>query len=69
MFTDTFNSCFSLTGPSARINGRYLYDIWPDARPQQVSNTYLNCEGLSDYNCIPSIWGGGGKNCLSTDPT
>ncbi len=69
MFTDTFNSCFSLTGPSARINGRYLYDIWPDARPQQVSNTYLDCEGLSDYNCIPSIWGGGGKNCLSTDPT
>lgn len=57
-----------LTDPAARINGRYLYEIWPDATYAQVRNMYSGSTELSDYNCIPTAWGGGGKNCLATDP-
>ena len=53
MFFDTFDSCTSLTGPSARINGQYLYEIWPDAGYQ---GTYFRATGLSDYDQIPSDW-------------
>lgn len=67
-FMYTFGECDSLTGPSAQINGQYLYEIWPDATYDQIGDMYYGATGLGDYNCIPSDWGGGGKNCLSTDP-
>ena len=54
MFNSTFAYCTSLTGPSARIDGQYLYEIWP-----VVSNnmgTYRGATGLSDYAQIPDNW-------------
>ena len=62
MFSTTFADCTSLTGPSARINGRYLYEIWPDASSSYglKLRTYENATGLSDYECIPENWGGPG---------
>ena len=56
MFYRTFNNCTSLTGPSARINGQYLYEIWPDATTSQVNDMYYNASKLSDYSNIPSNW-------------
>ena len=56
MFNGTFYNCTSLTGPSARINGQYLYEIWPDATSSQVSDMYYNATRLSDYSSIPSNW-------------
>ena len=56
MFQGAFMNCTSLTGPSARINGKYLYEIWPDATTSQVDNMYYNATGLSDYANIPSDW-------------
>ena len=52
MFGRTFSNCTSLTGPSARIGGKYLYEIWPDYNGW----TYQNATGLSDYDQIPSGW-------------
>ena len=52
MFESTFSNCTSLTGPSARIGGKYLYEIWPDYN----GGTYQNATGLSDYDQIPSGW-------------
>ena len=54
MFHRTFDSCTSLTGPSARINGQYLYEIWPDISARTY--TYRNATGLSDYEQIPANW-------------
>ena len=54
-FEAMFTGCDALTGPSARINGQYLYEIWPDA----LYNTwgpYCNASGLSDYSTMPSAW-------------
>ena len=56
MFNGTFYNCTSLTGPSARINGQYLYKIWPSATWSQVANMYYNATHLSDYSSIPSAW-------------
>ena len=56
MFFHTFYNCTSLTGPSARINGQYLYEIWPDATSGQVGDMYYNATGLSDYSNIPTVW-------------
>ena len=56
MFRNTFYNCTSLTGPSARINGQYLYEIWPSATTSQVGDMYYNATGLSDYSSIPSAW-------------
>ncbi len=56
MFDGMFMYCTSLTGPSARINGQYLYEIWPDATSDQVGGMYRNATGLSDYSNIPSAW-------------
>ncbi len=53
-FTGTFADCIGLTGSSAKIKGRYLYEIWPDADEY----SYLGATGLSDYRYIPTIWGG-----------
>ena len=52
MFKETFADCTSLTGPSARIGGKYLYEIWPDYN----GRTYQNATGLSDYDQMPSGW-------------
>ena len=52
MFDKTFSNCTSLTGPSARIGGKYLYEIWPDYN----GGTYRNATGLSDYYQMPSRW-------------
>ncbi len=56
VFYSTFSGCASLTGPSARINGKYLYEIWPNATNMQVSGTYSGATGLSDYANIPNVW-------------
>ncbi|MBR3782158.1 MAG: hypothetical protein IKL14_02100, partial [Alphaproteobacteria bacterium] len=66
MFSETFYNCTSLTGPSARINGQYLYEIWPDATGYPVDDMYYNATGLDDYRCIPTTWGGAGENCSAT---
>lgn len=52
MFYQTFSNCTSLTGPSARIGGKYLYEIWPD----YIGFTYGDSTGLSDYDQIPVAW-------------
>ena len=54
MFLRTFYSCTSLTGPSARTNGQYLYEIWPDVIYNM--STYSGATGLSDYDQIPDKW-------------
>ena len=51
-----FNGCSNLTGPSARINGRPLYEIWPDAVSAQVGGMYMGATNLSDYDQIPAAW-------------
>ncbi|MBQ7055634.1 MAG: PKD domain-containing protein, partial [Alphaproteobacteria bacterium] len=56
MFRSTFANCTSLTGPSARINGQYLYEIWPSATSYQVGGMYSGATGLSDYSSIPTYW-------------
>ena len=56
MFHETFYNCTSLTGPSARINGQYLYEIWPSATSDQVGDMYYRATQLSDYSSIPSTW-------------
>ena len=54
MFDTAFANCSALTGPSARINGQYLYEIWPDISSD--TNTYEGSTGLSDYDQIPDNW-------------
>ena len=55
MFFLTFAET-SLTGPSARINGKYLYEIWPDATCNQVGGMYDGQMGLDDWDNIPDVW-------------
>ncbi len=68
VFEGTFYGCDGLTGPSARTGRLYFYERWPNAPAEIFLDMYQGCEGLSDYDCIPSEWGGGGKVCLWTDP-
>ena len=56
MFATMFDSCTSLTGPSARINGKYLYEIWPALGFNYVKGPYYGCTGLSDYSTMPAVW-------------
>lgn len=56
VFRNTFGFCSHLTGPSARINGRFLYEIWPNATYSQVGEMYVFSTGLSDFNNIPDAW-------------
>ena len=56
MFRQTFQGCSGLTGSSAKINGKYLYEIWPDATATQVGIMYRGATGLTDYADIPSTW-------------
>ena len=55
MFDGMFNGCTSLTGPSARINGQYLYEIWP-TYPDWFWGAYIDCTGLSDFSTMPTMW-------------
>lgn len=55
-FTYMFYGCTGLTGDSAKINGQYLYEIWPDATAAQVQNMYQNCSKLDDYSTMPEVW-------------
>ena len=62
-FNDTFYNCTSLYGPSAKIGDKYLYEIWPGVSP---GGTYTNDKSLSDYECIPTGWGGAGTKPVGT---
>jgi hypothetical protein len=55
MFEYMFAGCTELHGESAKINGMYLYDEYPDV-PDVFTGMYLNCTGLTDYNAIPRTW-------------
>ncbi len=54
IFTRMFLGCSGLTGPSAKINGQYLYDIWSE--PNSSTLTFTGCINLSDYADIPGTW-------------
>lgn len=58
MFTEMFYRNYAMRGNSATINGRFLYDIWPSAMSAQVGKMYTDDMGLTDYENIPSVWGG-----------
>ena len=57
MFNGMFNGCSNIVGRSARIDGKYLYELWPDAGN---TATYGSSRKLDDYACIPTSWGGAG---------
>lgn len=54
-FEATFWRCAALTGPSAKINGKYLYEIWPTAL-FSIYGPYCDANNLSDYSLMPSAW-------------
>ena len=56
MFYRTFYGDKKLTGYSVKLNGQYLYQIWPNATSAQVGGMYSSCNKLSDYRSIPSAW-------------
>lgn len=56
MFYQSFLNDSGLTGPSARINGQYLYEIWPSPPENGSTSCYGNATGLSDYSTIPAQW-------------
>lgn len=56
MFTGMFYGDNKLYGYSPKINGQYLYEIWPSATQAQVGDAFYKCQKLSDYSSIPSVW-------------
>lgn len=58
MFNSTFRGCSGLTGPSARMSdGTFLYDYFTTGSGYYyMSSMYYNCQGLSDYDNIPSAY-------------
>jgi hypothetical protein len=56
MFTQMFYGDNKLYGNSPRINGKYLYEIWPNATQNQVGDAFYKCSKLSDYKSIPTTW-------------
>ena len=54
MFENTFTNCRNLIGTSAKMNGEYLYNIWPDTT--YAAGMYRGCTGLTDYADIPTAW-------------
>ena len=52
-FYCTFFYCTGLTGESAKQDGKFLYEIWPNAAAGAM---YRGCTGLTDYADIPSNW-------------
>lgn len=55
MYIETFAGCSSLEGESARLNGDYFYNLWPDLSGV-FDAMYYDCTGLTDYEDIPSSW-------------
>jgi hypothetical protein len=55
MYIETFAGCSSLKGESARLNGDYFYNLWPDL-PGVFDAMYYDCTGLTDYADIPMSW-------------
>jgi len=55
MYVQTFAGCSNLRGQSARLNGDYFYDLWPDL-PNVFDAMYYGCTGLTDYADIPMSW-------------
>ncbi len=45
-----------MTGPSAKIGDKYLYEIWPNATNAQVGKMYTDDTGLDDWGAIPAVW-------------
>lgn len=56
MFYRTFYGDKKLTGYTPKINGQYLYEVWPDATSAQVGGMFGSCNKLSDYRSFPSAW-------------
>lgn len=56
MFTETFYRNYALVGDSAKSDGKYLYEIWPNATTNQVGKMYEGATGLSDFEFLPSAW-------------
>ncbi len=52
-FYRTFEGCSGLNGESAKMNGEFLYDIWPHCN---MGSMYRGATGLIDYADIPSAW-------------
>ena len=52
-FYCTFFYCTGLTGESAKQDGKFLYEIWPNAAAGAM---YRGATGLTDYADIPSNW-------------
>jgi hypothetical protein len=65
-FEETFTNCTSLRGDSAKVWNdtkkafEPLYKAITASRGMSIS-PYKNDTGLSDYNSIPIVWGGGGQ--------
>ena len=58
-FGNTFYNSDNMTGSSARdANGRYLYEVWPDATWGQVEGMYCNGSQYTDMDNIPIAWTG-----------
>ncbi|MBR2342476.1 MAG: hypothetical protein IKA73_03390 [Alphaproteobacteria bacterium] len=58
-FGNTFLNSDNMTGSSARdANGRYLYEVWPDATWGQVEGMYCNGSQYTDMDNIPGAWTG-----------
>ena len=61
MFSLMFRNCTSLTGPSARINGQYVYEYWSDIMHDEIQMyeffraMYTGATGLSDYSTMPYV--------------
>ncbi len=53
MYDSTFEGCSGLNGESAKMNGEFLYDIWPHCN---MGFMYRGATGLSDYVEIPDSW-------------
>ena len=56
MFAETFYRNYAMTGPSAKIGDKYLYEIWPNATNAQVGKMYTDDTGLDDWGAIPAVW-------------
>ncbi|MDW2974627.1 MAG: hypothetical protein R8M70_01040 [Alphaproteobacteria bacterium] len=56
MFYRTFYGDKKLTGYTPKINGQYLYEVWPNATSAQVGGMFGSCNKLSDYRSFPSVW-------------
>ena len=56
MFYRTFYGNKKMTGYSPKINGKYLYEIWPSATTAQVGGMFGSCNKISDYRSMPSAW-------------